>query len=489
MAININGILMNKKNLYIYTIGCQMNVYDSDQIESILKPLGYLRTRTFETADLIIVNTCSIRAKAEQKAFSFLGRLADLKRSNPNIVIAMGGCVAQQEKEKVLKRMPHVDLVFGTHAIHRLPKMLIRIQKDRCKIVDVKQTEDILADEFVTSAVSLGQISTFVTIMRGCDNYCTYCVVPYVRGRESSRSPHDIVTEVENLVAQGIKEVTLLGQNVNSYGRKELMLTFPQLLALINNIDGLERIRFTTSHPKDLGPDLMASFKSLDKLCKHIHLPVQSGSDEILKRMNRKYTRQLYLDTVNQLRSICPDIAITSDIIVGFPGESEADFQQTLNLIQEIRYHSIFAFKYSDRPSTPATRFSDKVSEKTKDERLQAVLNIQKKITKEKHTSLIGTIQQVLVEGPSKRSDEGEEIQLNCQAAGNIFPSQWTGRTSTNLIVNFYVSQKTVPININLSGLMVDVIIEKAMAHSISGRIINNDPLKDGLKGDNWYAA
>lgn len=466
-----------------------MNVYDSDQIERVLKPLGYQRTQILESADLIIVNTCSIRAKAEQKAFSFLGRLPDLKRSNPNLLIAMGGCLAQQEREKVLKRMPHVDLIFGTHAICRLPQMLLQIQKNRCKIVDVNYSEDILPDEFVAAAIPSGQISAFVTIMRGCDNYCTYCVVPHVRGREVSRSPQDIIEEIENLVAQGIKEIILLGQNVNSYGRKELMITFPQLLALINAVNGLERIRFTTSHPKDLSTDLMAAFETLNKLCHHIHLPVQSGSDDILKRMNRNYTRDFYLNKVNQLKKYCPGIAITSDIIVGFPGETDNDFQDTLDLIEAVRYHSLFAFKYSDRPSAPATRFSAKVPESLKDERLQTVLNLQKKITKEKHNALVGTIQHVLVEGPSKRSDDAQEIHLNRRADGNIALSQWTGRTSTNLIVNFHAPKKSLPIAMNLSGLMVDVIIEKAMAHSISGRILDGDPLKDGLKGDNLYAA
>ena len=466
-----------------------MNVYDSDQIEATLKPMGYQRTDTIGSADLIIVNTCSIRAKAEQKAFSFLGRLSELKLKNPNLIIAVGGCLAQQENQKILKRMPHVDLVFGTHAVDRLPQMVAQFQEDSRKIVDIDQSDDISVHDSIPIEIPSGKISTYVTIMRGCDNYCTYCVVPYVRGRESSRSPRDIIKEIENLTFKGIKEITLLGQNVNSYGRKELLITFPQLLALINDIDKLERIRFTTSHPKDLGTDLMQAFATLSKLCHHIHLPIQSGSNSVLKRMNRKYTRQLYLEKVSQLRTHCPEIAITSDIIVGFPGERDTDFQKTVDLIEQVRFQSLFAFKYSDRPLAPSNHFSGQVPEKIKDERLQTILNLQNHITRDKHHGLVGTTQRVLVEGPSKRSDEGEEIQLNRQAKEHIIQSQWTGRTSTNLIVNFQVPKTSFPIEMNLSGHMVDVIIEKAMAHSISGRILDGGPLEDGLKGDNWYAA
>lgn len=477
---------MNKQKLYIYTIGCQMNVYDSDQIETILKPSGYDQTLVLEDADLVIVNTCSIRAKAEQKAFSFLGRLSEMKRANPDLLVAMGGCVAQQEGKNVLKRMPHIDLIFGTHAISRLPQMIAKIKKDHCRLVDVNQTVEISTGEFGLIQVPSGNISSFVTIMRGCDNYCTYCVVPYVRGRECSRSPRDIVEEVENLVGQGIKEVTLLGQNVNSYGIKEKLISFSQLLALINDIDGLERIRFTTSHPKDLSTDLMKAFADLKKLCHHIHLPVQSGSDGILKRMNRNYTSSRYLEKVAQLREFCPNIALTSDIIVGFPGESDADFIQTLDLIEKVRYQSLFAFKYSDRPNVPSAKFSGRVSEDIKDERLQAVLNLQEGITKEQHGALVGTVQKVLVEGPSKRSDDHSEEKTKRLPSALC---QFRGRTSTNIIVNFDVPNTSLLKEINLTGRMVDIMIEKAMAHSVSGRISDSDPVKDGLKGDNWYAA
>jgi tRNA-2-methylthio-N6-dimethylallyladenosine synthase len=385
------------KHLFINTMGCQMNVYDTGQIQNRLAPLGYTPTENLDLADMIIVNTCSIRDKAEQKAFSFLGRLAPLKKRNPTLIIGIGGCVAQQEGRRILKRMPYVDMVFGTHAIGRLPDIVDRIVRTRCKVVDVDISETISPDDFVLSAYPQTDVSAFVTIMRGCDNYCTYCVVPHVRGRESSRSMDQIVAEIEHLAAKGVREVTLLGQNVNSYGIKECIGTFSQLLGLVNGIAGLERIRFTTSHPKDLSLELIQCFNKLDKLCHHIHLPVQSGSDAILKRMNRRYTRQAYMEKVDQLRSLCPDIAITSDIIVGFPGESEADFDNTLSLIQEVGFDGLFAFIYSDRPNAPAVQLSDKVNDTDKKARLHKVLSCQEKFTHLKNHELVGSIQEVLV--------------------------------------------------------------------------------------------
>ena len=374
-------LFMKSKLLHISTIGCQMNVYDANQIAGVLAPLGYTGTDAIESADMVIVNTCTIREKAEQKAFSFLGRLAKIKTANPSLIVAVGGCVAQQEGETILKRMPHVDLVFGTHAIFRLPEMVRRIEAVRCRIVDVRLSETIDADGPVVGPASDGQVSAFVTIMRGCDNYCTYCVVPHVRGREASRHPDRIIEEIRMRVEQGVREVTLLGQNVNSYGNKEGLCSFAELLARVDDVGGLNRIRFTTSHPKDLSDDLIRTFGRLEKLCHHIHLPVQSGDDGILKRMNRKYTRNTYLEKIAGLRAACPDIAITSDFIVGFPGETDRQFQATLDLIETVRYDGLFAFMYSDRPSAPATAFSGKVAESIKKERLQALLNLQEKIT------------------------------------------------------------------------------------------------------------
>jgi len=379
---------MRDKKLYIYTIGCQMNVYDSEQIVKTLSPLSYSKTDILEEADLVFVNTCSVREKAEEKAFSFLGRLTALKKKNPDLIVGIGGCVAQQEGKNILKRVQHVDLVFGTRAIGRLPSLVKKIENERNRIVDVEMSE--IMDEIPENDDNTkeNEISKFVTIMRGCDNYCTYCVVPYVRGREISRSPEIIVSEISGLVKNGVKEITLLGQNVNSYGLKEGICTFPELLSQVNAIEGLERIRFATSHPKDLSDELIDKYKDLEKLCSHIHLPVQSGSNAMLKKMNRKYTREDYIEKVAKLRSVCKNVALSSDMIVGFPGESRDDFEETLDLMKIIEFDSLFAFKYSDRPNAPSTAFSLKIEENEKKERLQKLLTLQEKITIKKNQFL-----------------------------------------------------------------------------------------------------
>ncbi len=474
---------MDLKYLYINTIGCQMNVYDSEQIARVLKPLGYKTTATLDMADLIIVNTCAIREKAEQKAFSFLGRLAGLKRKKPGLIIGVGGCVAQQEGEKILERVPFLDVVFGTHAIGRLHRIIERIESKRCRIVDVEMTTGIDEFESVGDFQENGNATRFVTIMQGCDNFCTYCVVPYVRGRETSRNPERIVEDVKGLVDSGVREVTLLGQNVNSYGKKEGLCSFPELLSRVNEIEGLLRLRFTTSHPKDLSEDLIHAFTNLEKLCLHIHLPVQSGSNRILKRMNRKYTRELYLQKIAKLRNICPDIAITSDFIVGFPGETRDDFEETLDLIKQVQYDGLFAFIYSDRPNAPAARFPEKISEQEKKERLQRLLNTQEHFTTQKNEALVGSTQWVLVEGLSKK--HGKTIMQNRHP-----DVQWTGRTSTNKIVNFIqVDDEDMALDENLTGKMVNVRIEKAFSHSLWGRIVKIEQTPLGLKGDESYAA
>jgi tRNA-2-methylthio-N6-dimethylallyladenosine synthase len=483
------------KYIYIYTIGCQMNVYDSDQIALQLAPMGYRRTTEIDRADLIIANTCTIREKAEQKGFSFLGRLNKKKKRKPGLIVGIGGCVAQQEGRQILKRMPHVDLVFGTQAIGRLPVMIAKIEQTRCRLVDVATSERLAPEEYITQSLDQVPVSTFVTIMRGCDNYCTYCVVPYVRGHEASRSPQEIVAEIAGLTAKGAREVTLLGQNVNSYGQKEGLESFACLLTRISAIQGLQRIRFTTSHPKDISEELIAAFKDLDKLCHHIHLPVQSGSDRILKKMNRKYTSERYLERVAKLRRVCPQIAITSDIIVGFPGESEADFEKTLELIGTVRFDGLFAFNYSDRPNAPAAQFAGKLTPRIKSERLQRVLALQDRIGMEKNRELIGKCVTVLVEGASKhqtRSDHGAggNPDHGMLDSHDEMVIQWTGRTSGNKIVNFGLDQSQSEPNQDLTGQMVDVIIEKSMAHSLWGRPeFIPSPSSHGVKGDKSYAA
>ncbi len=478
-----------------------MNVYDSEQIVRGLRPLRYEMASSVETADLIIVNTCTIREKARQKAFSFLGRLADLKRKKPGLIIGVGGCVAQQEGGRILERMPFVDLVFGTRAVGRLPRIIERIESKRYRIVDVEMSggpeePKELAESLLGAAVQpawalhlsaptapAGQagaqagadrdgekVTSFVTIMQGCDNYCAYCVVPYVRGRETSRPPEKIIKEIRVLVESGAREVTLLGQNVNSYSKKEGLCSFPDLLSLVNEIDGLLRIRFTTSHPQDLSEDLIFSFRNLEKLCKHIHLPVQSGSSRILERMNRKYSRELYLEKVEKLRRACPDIAITSDIIVGFPGETETDFEETLDLVKRVEYDSLFAFKYSDRPNAPAAGLPDKVSERRKTDRLQKLLDFQQHFTIKKNQALVGSTELVLVAGLSKRQSRTGRQKIH-QAV------QWRGRTSTNKIVNFIQGDDFGGGNGNDNdidpGRLVNVRIEEAFAHSLRGKLVS----------------
>lgn len=472
---------MRPKFLYLHTMGCQMNVYDSEQIALRLAASGYKQTTSMTRAHVIIINTCSVRAKAEQKAFSLLGRLSTMKRHKRRLIIGVGGCVAQQEAKKILERMPAVDLVFGTQAINRLPGLIEQIETKRCRIVDVAMDEVPDIPESVVGVGTESQISKFVTIMRGCDNYCAYCVVPFVRGRESSRRPESIIREIRALVANGVREVTLLGQNVNSYGKKQHLCSFAALLSKINEIEGLLRIRFTTSHPKDLSSELVAAFKSLDKLCSHIHLPVQSGSNRILRRMNRRYTREQYLDKVAKLRDTCPQIAITSDIIVGFPGETDGDFEQTLELVKRVEYDGLFAFQYSDRSYAPAAKLPAKVSEAVKSKRLQILLNLQQQYTKQKNQALVGSTQLVLADGLSKK-------QVSDPTATDGQTLQWTGRTFTNKIVNFSLDELPIS-NQRLTGKLVDVRIEKAFAHSLFGKATNLEPSAGGLKGVKNYAA
>jgi tRNA-2-methylthio-N6-dimethylallyladenosine synthase len=451
---------MNDRLVYIYTIGCQMNVYDSEQFEKLLAPLGYKRTDFLEQADLVITNTCSVREKAEEKAFSFIGRLQALKKKNRKLIVGVAGCVAQQEGRNILDRLSYVDFVIGTHAVARLHNIVRDIENGAGRIVDTGLSEDI--EEYdILHEYRTGSVSGFITIMRGCDNFCTYCVVPYVRGRESSRKPDSIISEVKSLVKGGRKEITLLGQNVNSYGTKEGLVSFPELLHMINGIDGLARIRFATSHPKDMSDELIKAYRDLEKLCRHIHLPVQSGSDRILKSMNRKYTSADYLAKIEKLRNACPDIAITSDMIVGFPGEEIEDFEATLDLVKKVEFDNIFAFAYSDRPFAPAVAFPGKLGEKERKRRLNELLSVQEEISKKKNRAMEGRKETVLVEGTSRRF-AGGDIESGDE------PVQWTGRTEGNKVVNFTVEGENAGAY-DLTGRMIPVLITDGFAHSIRG--------------------
>ena len=459
-----------------------MNVYDSQQIALRLMSLGYQQTSTLDMADLVIVNTCTIRAKAEQKAFSFIGRLAGLKKKKPGLIVGVGGCVAQQEGKKILRRIPHLDLVFGTQAIDRLPGLIQKIEEKRCRIVDVEMVDTPDISDSLVESHQDNAVSRFVTIMRGCDNFCSYCVVPYVRGRETSRHPDSILQEIRELVQSGVREITLLGQNVNSYGKKEGLCSFSELLSRVNDIEGLLRIRFVTSHPKDLDNNLIRAFKTNEKLCKHIHLPVQSGSNRVLTQMNRSYSRELYLDKVSKLRDTCSDIAITSDIIVGFPGETDTDFDQTLDLLRMVEFDSLFAFMYSDRPNASAATFKNKIPPEVKRKRLQILLEIQGNFTTMKNQAMVGSIQAILAEGFSKKQS-GDSLDSGIHAI------QWTGRTSTNKIVNFFQNDNPESCGDIFAGKSVNIRIEKAFPHSLWGRPVGKNPIAAGMKGEESYAA
>ena len=440
---------------YIYTIGCQMNVYDSEKLAAILKAHGFDKTDDVDTADLVVCNTCSIRHKAEEKAFSFLGRFAKIKKKKPSLITVMAGCVAQQEGEKAFERVPHLDIVLGTQAFSRFGQHIEAIKSGHQRIVDTADSPEIyesMPDLFVSDKT---KVSRFVTIMQGCDNFCTYCVVPYVRGRERSRTPQSIVNETTQLALSGVKEVTLLGQNVNSYGQKEGQISFAQLLVRINDIDGIQRIRFATSHPKDLSPDLMLAIQDLDKVCNHLHLPVQSGSNKILKKMNRGYTRETYIDRISALKKHCPDIAISTDIIVGFPSETRQDFNDTMDLLREIEFDSIFAFAYSDRSSAPAAKFSDQIDEREKMDRLNTLLDLQETYTVKKNNQQVGKTLAVLVEAKSSKKHDGYAY-----TGKNM--EQMMGRTQSNKVVHFPSASAKI-------GDLINITIKNAYPHSLWG--------------------
>ncbi|MFP3867032.1 MAG: tRNA (N6-isopentenyl adenosine(37)-C2)-methylthiotransferase MiaB [Desulfobacteraceae bacterium] len=437
-----------KKRLYIKTYGCQMNVYDSELMAQVLSP-DYTLTERPEEADLYLINTCAIRQKSEEKVRSLLGRLRFLKQRRPQMLIGVGGCVAQQEGEQLLRRVPHLDLVFGTHGIYRLPEFLQEVQETGQPVAETDFVDHFRIPP--RTQWSANRTKALVTIMQGCNNFCTYCVVPYVRGPEMSRPAAEIIQEVANFLKAGGQEVTLLGQNVNSYGRGLADApAFPQLLRQVAALPGMARLRFTTSHPRDLSEELIQCFADLPALCEHIHLPVQCGSSGILSRMKRGYSRDDYLRRVRQLRQVCPAISITTDLIVGFPGESEVDFADTLSIMQEVPFDSAFYFKYSPRPQTRAATFPDQVPESVKRERLARLKEVQEALTLASHQRLVGQVKEVLVEGPSKQS-----------------PAQLSGRLRSHQVVNF-------PGPSELIGRLVPVRIEQAYQHSLGGRLLDH---------------
>ena len=466
---------MNAKKIYLRSFGCQMNDYDSSRIIDLMREQGYERTAQPEDADLLFVVTCSIREKAQEKTFSDLGRLRDLKKEKPSMRIAVGGCVASQEGKRILSRSPWVDVVFGPQTLHRLPELLAERERTGKPQVDIEFPEiekfDCLPAPTATGATA------FVSVMEGCSKYCSYCVVPYTRGEEISRPLMDVLVECAHLASQGVKEITLLGQNVNSYGRDlygsprfaqvldaldqtgierlRFATSHPKdlatLLEFVSEIPGIERIRYTTSHPKEFSDRLIEAYGKLPKLANHVHLPVQSGSDRILSAMKRGYTALEYKSIVRRLRAVRPDISIATDIIVGFPGETEADFEDTMKLVREVGFDASFSFIYSPRPGTPAARLPDPVSYEEKLRRLQVLQAEIDANAQRISESMLGTVQRVLVVGPAKRGEGG-----------------LAARVDNNRIVNFRGDA-------SLINRMVKVRITDVFPHTLGGELVKED--------------
>lgn len=437
-----------EKRFYLETFGCQMNVVDSERIVDLLGQIGYRQVEDAHGADVILLNTCSVRDKAERKVYGHLGRFKPLKDENPALILGVGGCVAQQEGERLLQKVPYLDLVFGTHNVHKLPEMVRRVEEKRVRCQETEFLDRETRLQLFPRRTDGESVTRFVTVMQGCDNFCSYCIVPHVRGREVSRPSAEILEEVRELAANGAREITLIGQNVNSYGQKEAgEISFARLLERVEGIEGIERIRFTTSHPRDLSEELIDCFGSLEKLCKHIHLPVQSGSDPVLQKMNRGYTRGEYLGKVRRLKTVCPDIRLTSDVIVGFPGESGTDFEETLSLMAEVRYADVFSFLYSPRPGTAAAELADPNSAAEKQERFDRLLALQEEISQATWAQDVGQVLSVLAEGESRQGD------------GQLF-----GRTTWNRIVNFRGDRALV-------GRLIPVRITTAYRNSQLGEI------------------
>ena len=431
------------KKLKILTYGCQMNVADSERMAGILKKIGYTLTDDAEAADLILINTCCVRATAEDKVFGQIGRFKSLKRLKPSLILGVAGCMAQKEGANLIKRAPHIDFVLGTGQSSEIARVVQSLELERKHFVDISDVSGQL------SAVSGqnfplrgGKVSTFVPIMYGCNNFCTYCIVPHVRGRERSRKPEEIFAEVRQAAAEGFKEITLLGQNVNSYAGG---ISFAELLTAVDKISGVERLRFMTSHPKDLSDELIAAIAGGEHICEHIHLPVQYGSDKILQRMNRAYTVEKYLRLVEKIRAALPNVSLTTDLIVGFPGETEQDFLETLEFLRAVEFDAAFTFIYSKRSGTPAATFPAQVDDETKHRRLDALMKVQNEISLRKNSALVDSVVKVLVEGASKTDEK-------------IF----MGRTRTNKLVLF-------PRGTEQAGDIVDIKISQAQTWLLKG--------------------
>lgn len=437
-----------KKHLCV-TFGCQMNENDSEKMLGMLNIMGYEETDDQAEADLILYNTCLIRENAELKVYGNLGALKELKRKNPEMIIGVCGCMMQKEhiRAEISKKYRHVDLVFGTHNYHMLPEYLMRIEEKHVRVSEIwEDSADIVEDMPVSRKYDF---KAFINIMYGCNNFCTYCVVPYSRGREKSREVQDILDEITALAKEGYKEITLLGQNVNSYGKTlEHPITFAELLEKVNAIEGVERIRFMTSHPKDISFDLLETMAKCDKVCKQLHLPVQSGSNTVLTRMNRHYTRERYLEVMKRAKELMPELTVSTDIIVGFPGETEADFEETLSLVEAVGYDAAYMFLYSVREGTPAAKMADQVPEEVKHARFDRLLEVMNRINLGRNEACIGEVMSVLVEGTSKNKEE-----------------YLTGRTDGFKLVHFKGDDSLV-------GQIVNIKITGVRTFSMTGELV-----------------
>lgn len=436
------------RTFHITTFGCQMNEHDSEVIDGLLTERGFSSVKERKDASIVIINTCSVRDNADKRFFGTLGQLKKRKESDPSFIVCVCGCMMQQQRvvDTIKTKYPWVDVIFGTNSIHHIPELIEKVAIEKEKVVDIiENTEEIVEG---LPAKRLFDHKALVNIMFGCNNFCTYCIVPYTRGREKSRAPEAIVAEVKGLVADGVKEIMLLGQNVNSYDGNGT--SFAELLKMLNDVDGLERIRFMTSNPKDLSDELIEAFTVCDKLCKNLHLPIQSGSNRVLKRMNRKYTREDYLKLIEKLRKTVPDITLSTDIIVGFPGESNEDFEETLSIVKEVEYDSAFTFIYSIRKGTPAEKFEDQIEESEKHRRFDLLVSAVNEISEKKNKVYQDRVEKVLVDGVSKNDK-----------------STLTGRTDGFKLVNFAGKKELI-------GSIVDVKITDVKTFSLFGEVVEH---------------
>ena len=445
----------DNKTYHIVTYGCQMNEEDSEKMSGMLKSMGYEKTENRDEASIIIFNTCCVRENAENRVYGNLGELKKVKKKNPNLVIGICGCMMQQEgmADKILKTFPYVDIIFGTHNAYKFPEYLNRVKTEGVQVKEILDKETKIVEGIPIDRES--SIKAFVTIMYGCNNFCTYCVVPYVRGRERSRKAEDILKEVQELADKGYKEITLLGQNVNSYMRmekaenkNEKITSFAELLYEVNKIEGIERIRFVSPHPKDFTDDVIEAIKKCDKVCKLIHLPLQSGNTKVLKEMNRKYTKEQYLNLVEKMKKKIPNVTFSTDIIVGFPGETDEEFEDTLDVVEKVNFEQVYMFIYSRRVGTPADKMENQVPEEQKHIRFNKLKMLVEQQIANKNKQYIDTKQKVLVEGKSKNND-----------------NMLTGRTDSNKVVIFEGED-------NLIGKVIDLKIVSEHMWYLKGKII-----------------